>query len=468
MAGLDAKTGKGVDTEYGGILSEQLPVELEPFAGKLSPRFHDMRRKVVAFVKEVIIPATPEYRRQKAAEVAKVSHLVWSREPPILNELRAQAKSRGLYNFFLPEVAGLTVLEYSPIAEILGAFPIANFAMNCSAPDTGNMEVLEKYGTPAQKREWLEPLLEGKIRSAFAMTEPGVASSDATNISSSIVRDGADYVINGHKWYISGACRPECKLFIFLGKTSEEGPIHRQHSMIIVPRDTPGVKILRPLAVFGHEHDHAEIIYDNVRVPATNMLLGEGRGFEIAQGRLGPGRIHHCMRTVGVAEQALASIVHRATQRVAFGAKLSNKDTIRQIVAEGRLELTKSRLLVYLAAVQADTHGFKHAKTWIAMTKIDAPRTCLKILDEAIQVHGAHGVSQDSPLTDLYANVRTLRVADGPDIVHLNTISKEEFKRGSTVSGAMISGKNPNIEKYGKFKHVKPRIGGSGAMVPRL
>jgi len=461
----------GADTEYGNILSEELPVELAPFSGKLSQRFYEMRRKVVSFVKEVIIPATPEFKRQKAAEVAKVSHLVWSREPPMLNELRAQAKSRGLYNFFLPEVAGLSVLEYSPIAEILGAFPIANYAMNCSAPDTGNMEVLEKYGSPAQKREWLEPLLEGRIRSAFAMTEPGVASSDATNISASIVRDGQDYVINGHKWYISGACRPECKLFIFLGKSSEEGPIHRQHSMIIVPRDAPGVKILRPLAVFGHEHDHAEIIFDNVRVPASNMILGEGRGFEIAQGRLGPGRIHHCMRTIGVAENVLASMVHRAHQRVAFGAKLSNKDTIRGVVAEARLELTKSRLLCYLAAVQADTHGFKNAKTYIAMTKIDAPRMCLKILDEAIQMHGAHGVSQDSPLTDIYANIRTLRVADGPDIVHLNTIAKDEIKRGSTYAGRLVSGKNHNIEKYGKFKHVKPRLsrsGGKGSMIPRL
>merc|ERR1712039_1084594 len=367
------------------------------------------------------------------------------------------AKGRGLYNFFLPEVGKLSVLEYAPIAEIFGAFPLANVSMNCSAPDTGNMEVLEQYGSPEQKKKWLEPLLEGHIRSAFAMTEPGVASSDATNISCSIRRDGDESVINGQKWYISGACRPECKVFVLLGRMEgKSGSLHSNHSMILVPRDAPGVTILRPLAVFGHVHDHAEIVFNDVRVPVSNMLLGEGRGFEIAQGRLGPGRIHHCMRTIGTAEQAIDAIIHRAHNRTAFGKVLANQATIRQVLAEARMDITKSRLLCYLAAVQADEYGFKAAKSYVAMTKVDAPRMCLKIIDEAIQVHGAHGVSQDSRLSDLFTHIRTLRVADGPDIVHLNTIAKEELKKKTSVMGAMVSGTNKNIEKFGKFKHVVP------------
>merc|ERR1719460_3399914 len=336
--------------------------------------------------------------------------------------------------------------------------------MNCSAPDTGNMEVLEKFGTQKQKKEWLEPLLNQDIRSAFAMTEPAVASSDATNISSTIERvpkldgKGEEYLVNGHKWYISGAVRESCKVFIFLGKTKTQGPLHGQQSMLIIPKDLPGIRIVRSMDVFGEAGDHAEIFFHDVRVPLENIILGEGRGFEIAQGRLGPGRIHHCMRTIGVAEQALAAIIHRSHRRTAFGQILARKDTIRQVVAEARLEITKSRLLCYLAAVQADEYGFKDAKTYIAMTKVDAPRMCLKIIDEAIQVHGAHGVSQDSKLSDLYADVRTLRVADGPDIVHLNTIAKEELKRKTSVMGSMVSGTNKNIEKYGKFAHVVPRL----------
>jgi len=288
------------------------------------------------------------------------------------------------------------------------------------------------------------------------MTEPGVASSDATNISSTIRRDGDEYVINGQKWYISGACRPECKVFVFLGRMAGAGDsLHNQHSMILVPRDAPGVTILRPLAVFGHVHDHAEILFDDVRVPVSNMLLGEGRGFEIAQGRLGPGRIHHCMRTIGTAEQAIDSIIHRAHNRVAFGKKLANHDTIRQIVAEARIDITKSRLLCYLAAVQADDYGFKAAKSYIAMTKVDAPRMCLKIVDEAIQVHGAHGVSQDSQLAGMWTNMRTLRVADGPDMVHMMTIAKNEIAKGPSAIGRSVSGVNKNVEKYGKFSHVE-------------
>merc|ERR1719411_1731378 len=370
-------------------------------------------------------------------------------------ELRQKAKARGLYNFFLPEVGKLSVLEYAPICEIFGAFGLCNVAMNCTAPDTGNMEVLEKYGSSDQKKQWLEPLLEGHIRSAYAMTEPGVASSDATNISTTIERDGNEYVINGHKWYISGACRPECKVFVFLGRaTSSGGSLHSRHSMILVPRNAPGVTIVRPLGLFGHIHDHAEIVLDDVRVPVTNMILGEGRGFEIAQGRLGPGRIHHCMRTIGTAEQAIEAIIHRAHNRTAFGRLLAHQATIRQTVAEARMEITKSRLLCYLAAVQADEYGFKAAKAYVAMTKVDAPRMCLKIIDEAIQVHGAHGVSQDSKLSDLYTNIRHVRLADGPDIVHLNTIAKEEMRKKTSVMGAMVSGTNHNIKKFGKFEDV--------------
>lgn len=453
---------------------DHIPAELQPFKGRLSPNFFEVRKRIIDFVKEDIMPAQETYRKQHRANVKKVQesrvampgedpeytrHSVWAESPAICYELRQKAKARGLYNFFLPEVGNLSVLEYAPICEIFGAFPLCNIAMNCTAPDTGNMEVLEKYGTEEQKKQWLEPLLEGTIRSAYAMTEPGVASSDATNISATIRRDGDEYVINGHKWYISGACRPECKVFVFLGRTVGVGDaLHNRHSMILVPRDAKGVTILRPLALFGHIHDHAEILFDDVRVPVTNMLLGEGRGFEIAQGRLGPGRIHHCMRTIGTAEQALEAIVHRSHNRVAFGKLLANQATLRQVIAEGRMELTKSRLLCYLAAVQADDYGFKAAKAYIAMTKVDAPRMACKIIDEAIQVHGAHGVSQDSRLTDMYTHVRHVRLADGPDIVHLNTIAKEELKKKGSVMGAMVSGKNKNIEKYGKFAEVVPRL----------
>jgi len=317
------------------------------------------------------------------------------------------------------------------------------------------MEVLEKYGTSDQKENWLVPLLNGEIRSAFAMTEPGVASSDATNISSSIEEDGDEYVINGHKWYISGAVRPECKVFIFLGKTRFDGPRHTQQSMIIVPRDAPGVNIIRPLAVFGHVHDHAEIIFDDVRVPKSNMILGPGRGFEIAQGRLGPGRIHHCMRTIGVAESVLEAMIYRAQNRKAFGKVLAKKDMVAAAIGEARLSITMCRQLCYLAAVMADEKGFKEARKYIAMIKLAAPRAALQIVDEAIQLHGAHGVSQDSKLTEIYANLRTLRVADGPDIVHLFQIARQEIMSPPTETGKRISGVNENIEKYGKFEHVK-------------
>jgi len=443
------------------LLSTDLPDGLQPYKGRLSARFYEERKKVLAFQEEVIQPRAGEYARARdeliqktVASGSKFGDLD-APQPPVLKELQAEARRRGLWNFFLPEVSGLTVLEYSPIAEILGASPLCNISMNCNAPDTGNMEVLEKFGTPEQKKQWLEPLLNHDIRSAFAMTEPGVASSDATQISTKIERDGNDYVINGHKWYISGAIRPECKIFILLGKTRFDGPAHSQQSMILVPKDTPGVNILRGLGVFGHIHDHAEIIFDNVRVPATNMILGEGRGFEIAQGRLGPGRIHHCMRTIGVAEQALEAIIHRVMNREAFGSSLEKKATIRQTIAEARIDISMVRQLCYLAAVMADEHGFKEARKYIAMIKVAAPRAALKIVDEAIQIHGAHGVSQDSQLSDMWTNLRTLRVADGPDIVHLNTIAKMELAKPPTVMGEKTSGINQNIAKYGKFAHVQ-------------
>jgi len=288
------------------------------------------------------------------------------------------------------------------------------------------------------------------------MTEPGVASSDATNIVSTIVRDWDDYVVNGHKWFISGAIRPECKIILFVGRTVNSTlPMHKQHSVIIIPKDTPGVKIIRPMAVFGHEHDHAEIIFENVRVPKQNLILQEGRGFEIAQGRLGPGRIHHCMRTIGLAELALASIIYRVKNREAFGSKLSEKQTIHATIAEARLQITKLRQLCYLAASIMDEKGTKEARKYIAMIKVAAPREALRIIDEAIQIHGAHGVSQDSKLSDMYMGVRTLRVADGPDIVHLNTIAKHELNQNDNLLGAYVSGLNPNVAKYKNLTKAK-------------
>jgi acyl-CoA dehydrogenase len=437
------------------VMQRELPDGLLPYKTRLSPRFYEVRGQVLDFVNDVIKPAVPTYAKERHALLKTVDHPTKCPEPPVLNKLRAEAKSRGIMNLFLPEVSKLTVLEYSPIAEILGMNPVANLALNCSAPDTGNMEVLEQYGSPEQKKQWLEPLLNGEIRSAFAMTEPGVASSDATNISTRIEADGDDYIINGHKWWISGAIRPECKVFVLLGRTSFSGPMHKQQSMILVPRDAPGVKILRPLAVFGEEHDHAEIVFDDVRVPKSNILLGEGRGFEIAQGRLGPGRIHHCMRSIGQAEIALAAIVDRAHRRKAFGRILAEKDDVRKAVAEARIEITKCRQLCYLAAVVADEKGFKAAKTHIAMIKVAAPRAALQIIDDAIQIHGAHGVSQDSHLAGMYVNMRTLRVADGPDMVHMMTIAKEELANGTSELGRRVSGTNVNVEKYGKFNHVE-------------
>jgi acyl-CoA dehydrogenase len=397
-----------------------------------SEKVRDLQERITEFMENHVYPAEALYHHE--LEENRRAGNPWQ-VTKVLEDLKKKAKAADLWNLFLPHSehgAGLTNLEYAPLCEIMGRSHIAPEAFNCSAPDTGNMEVLARYATKAQQQRWLVPLLAGEIRSAFAMTEPRVASSDATNIESSIARDGDSYVINGRKWWTSGAGDPRCEILIFMGKTNPEAGRHSQQSMILVPMKTPGVKVLRTLTVFGYDHaphGHAEVDFVNVRVPAENLLLGEGRGFEIAQGRLGPGRIHHCMRTIGVAERALELMCKRAQSRVAFGKKLSEQGVTLERIAEARIMIDQTRWLVLNAAYMMDTVGNRAAKAEIAMIKVAAPTMTLKVLDWAIQMHGGGGVSDDFPLAALWAGARTLRLADGPDEVHREQIGKLELSR---------------------------------------
>ena len=398
-----------------------------------SPKVKELQARLIAFMDQHIYPNEKAFHAEIEANRAKGNPWVPTK---IMEELKDKARAAGLWNLFLPQSergAGLTNLEYAPLCEIMGRSHIAPEAFNCSAPDTGNMETIERYGNDAQRNEWLMPLLEGKIRSGFAMTEPAVASSDATNIEARIVRDGDHYVINGRKWWTSGAPDPRCKILIFMGKTDPDNPSrHNQQSMILVPMDTPGVTRVRALSVFGYDHaphGHGEVDFKDVRVPVSNILLGEGRGFEIAQGRLGPGRIHHCMRLIGLAERALELMCKRALQRVAFHKPIADQGVTRERIAESRILIDQARLLTLNAAWKMDTAGNKVAKQEIAMIKVAAPNMALQVIDWAMQVHGGAGVSDDFPLAAAYAQARTLRYADGPDEVHRNAIAKQELGR---------------------------------------
>lgn len=398
-----------------------------------SEKVVNLQKRVINFMEEYVYPNEKLYKEQLNQQETR-----WSDIPPIMQELKQKAKAEGLWNLFLPESeygAGLTNLEYAPLCEIMGRSMIGPEVFNCSAPDTGNMEVLVRYGTEAQKKQWLEPLLAGEIRSCFSMTEPDVASSDATNIETSIVRDGDEYVINGRKWWSSGAGDPRCKIAIVMGKNDPNAKLHEQQSMILVPLNTPGVKIERTLSVFGYDdapHGHAEIVYENVRVPAENMLWEEGKGFAIAQGRLGPGRIHHCMRLIGLAERALEDLTKRVLNRTAFGKKIAEQGVVQEWIAESRIEIEQARLLTLKAAYMMDTVGNKEAKAEIAMIKVVAPNMALKVLDRAIQAFGAAGVSDDFTLANHWAQARTLRLADGPDEVHRRQIARLELKKYQT------------------------------------
>ena len=393
-----------------------------------SPRTADILKRLRAFMDEHIYPNEQRFN----GEVATGDR--WG-HVPLIAELKPKARVAGLWNLFLPDShrgAGLTNLEYAPLCEEMGRVHYSPVVFNCSAPDTGNMETLERFGTEEHKQRWLEPLLEGEIRSAFVMTEPGVASSDATNIQSSIVRDGDDYVINGRKWWISGIGEQDCELLIFMGKTGPTAEKHKQQSMILIPRDTPGITVVRPMTVFGYDdapHGHMEMIFENVRVPASNMLLGEGRGFEIAQARLGPGRIHHCMRMIGMAERALEAMCKRVKSRVAFGKPLAEQGVIIERIAQSRILIDQARLLTLHAAHKMDTVGNKAARAEIGMIKVAAPNMACKVIDWAIQAHGAAGISQDFFLAEYYAHARKIRFADGPDEVHRFQIGRLELAK---------------------------------------
>jgi acyl-CoA dehydrogenase len=395
----------------------------------LSPVASELRERLLAFMEDHVYPAEPVYARQITESGNPHFH------PPVLEELKAEARRRGLWNLFLPHKTqwtdGLSNLDYAPLSEIMGRSPIASEACNCSAPDTGNMEILTMFGTAEQQERWLQPLLEGEIRSAFAMTEPAVASSDATNIECRIETDGDDYVINGRKWWISGAASERCQILIVMGKTDPSAPPHRQQSMVLVPMDTPGITNLRALPVFGYQdpEGHCELLFEDVRVPRSNLLGEEGGGFAIAQARLGPGRIHHCMRTIGAAERALELLCRRVQNRAPFGKRLAEQGVIQEWVADARIEIDQSRLYTFYAAWLMDTAGNKAARTEISGIKVAVPTMALRVIDHAIQAHGAMGVGDDTPLARMYAWIRCLRLADGPDEVHRVSIARRELRR---------------------------------------
>ncbi len=403
----------------------------------MSAKAQDYHKRLSAFMTEFVFPAESAYERYRR-EAGPNDHSV----PPIIEELKVLAKERGLWNLFLPAVSGLTNLEYAPLAELSGwSMEIAPEVLNCAAPDTGNMETLHLFATEEQRKQWLEPLLDGEIRSAFSMTEPAVASSDARNIETTMLRDGDDYIINGRKWWTSGAADPRCKILIVMGRTSPDAASHQQQSMILVPIDTPGVTVVRSTPLFGwqDQHGHCEIIYDNVRVPSSNLLGEEGGGFAIAQARLGPGRIHHCMRAIGVAERALALMVDRAQKRVAFGKPLAEQGVIRQQIAQSRNEIDQARLLTEKAAWTIDQHGNKEARNLVAQIKAVAPQMACNVIDRAIQVHGAAGVSDDTPLARLYGWHRAMRLFDGPDEVHMRSIARAELGREKSAFASAVT-----------------------------